>query len=70
MTLEEATEAIKAPDEAAMQAAKAWWDSRAKLPGSLGCAGNHGDPGWPAYSARRARRPCESGRWCSVRTTA
>ena len=36
MTLEEATEAIKAPDEAAMQAAKAWWDSRAKLPGSLG----------------------------------
>lgn len=36
MTLEEAAAAVRSPDEAAMKAAKARWDSRAKLPGSLG----------------------------------
>ena len=36
MTLEEAAAAVRSPEEAAMKAAKARWDSRAKLPGSLG----------------------------------
>ena len=36
MTLEEAAAAVRSPEEAAMKAAKALWDSRAKLPGSLG----------------------------------
>ena len=36
MTLEEAAAVVRSPDEAAMKAAKARWDSRAKLPGSLG----------------------------------
>ena len=36
MTLEEAAAAVRSPDEAAMKVAKARWDSRAKLPGSLG----------------------------------